>query len=221
MTGHTLHLQNKDSILTALRYWIVELGEVDATFRKSDVSALKSFITQTTDAIRRPYAMTESTYPRRTGFGASVNDDQFLADPTGNRRFWTVPVTAFDLDHKVDMQQLWAEVLTLYQGGERWFLDRDEVHELNEHNESFRVTDPVEERIASGWAWPSLAEREGCVWEWVTATEALIRLGYKEPKRGDAIAAGRVIRRMNGGQYRKSNGKMLVAIPCVSNEFLG
>lgn len=220
LTGHTLNLQNKDSILTAVRYWIVELGEVDATFRKSDVSALKSFITQHTDAVRRPYAMTESTYPRRTAFGASVNDEQFLADPTGNRRFWTISVDAFVLDHGIDMQQLWAEVLTLWRGGERWFLDRNEVAALNEHNETFRVVEPVEERLAGAWGWPSDPKSPSALWEWVTATEALIRAGIKEPKRSDAITAGRVLSRLNGGQRRKSNGKVLLAVPCGSADFL-
>lgn len=213
LTGHTLNLQNKDSILTAVRYWIVELGEVDATFRKSDVSALKSFITQHTDAIRRPYAMTESTYPRRTAFGASVNDEQFLADPTGNRRFWTIAVDAFVLDHGIDMQQLWAEVLELWNGGERWFLDRDEVSALNDHNENFRVVEPVEERLAAAWAWPEDPKSPGTVWEWVTATEALVRAGILEPKRSDAITASRVLSMLNGGQRRRSNGKVLLALP--------
>jgi hypothetical protein len=45
-TGHTLDVRSKDSQLIALKYWIVELGEIDATFRKSDVSALKSWTTQ-------------------------------------------------------------------------------------------------------------------------------------------------------------------------------
>lgn len=220
LTGHTLNLQNKDSILTAVRYWIVELGEVDATFRKSDVSALKSFITQHTDAVRRPYAMTESTYPRRTAFGASVNDEQFLADPTGNRRFWTIAVDAFVLDHKIDMQQLWAEVLTLWQGGERWFLDRDEVAALNDHNEAFRVVEPVEERLAAAWAWPEDPNSPDAVWEWVTATEALVRAGIKDPKRADAITAGRVLSKLNGGQRRRSNGKVLLALPSDAGHFL-
>lgn len=221
LTGHTLHLQNKDSILTAVRYWIVELGEVDATFRKSDVSALKSFITQHTDAVRRPYAMTESTYPRRTAFGASVNDQQFLSDPTGNRRFWTIEATGFQLDHKIDMQQLWAEVLQLWQDGERWFLDRDQVAALNDHNDGYRVADPIEERIAGAWAWPGEADRGAAGWEWITATDALVRLGIKDPKRGDTITAGRVIGKLNGGQRRKSNGRLLLAVPCPLDDFLG
>ena len=215
-TGHTLDVRSKDSQLIALKYWIVELGEIDATFRKSDVSALKSWTTQAVDNIRRPYAMTESTYGRRTVFGASVNDEMFLADPTGNRRFWTIPAEALFLDHKIDMQQLWAEVLELWKEGERWYLSMAETGQLNDHNDDYTVADPVDERIAGGFAWGDNV----VVWEWTTATDVLMRVGIKDPGKQQTITAARVIKRLNGGQRKKSNGKVLFAIPGAANDFL-
>jgi putative DNA primase/helicase len=218
-TGHTLDVRSKDSQLIALKYWIVELGEIDATFRKSDVSALKAWATQALDNIRRPYAMTESTYGRRTVFGASVNDDIFLADPTGNRRFWTIPAVSFDLDGVagLDMRQLWAEVLELWKAGERWYLTMAETARLNEHNEDYTVTDPIDERIAGGFAWGG----EVAVWEWLTATDVLMKIGIKDPSKHQTITASRVIKRLNAGQRKKSNGKVLFAIPSSINDFLG
>ena len=216
-TGHTLDVRSKDSQLIALKYWIVELGEIDATFRKSDMSALKSFATQAVDSIRRPYAMTESTYGRRTVFGASVNDALFLSDPTGNRRFWTIPAVGFVVDDGLDMQQLWAEVLALYRGGSRWYLSMDEAGALGEHNSDFTVTDPIDERIAAGFAWAGLSE---CC-EWATSTDVLMRVGIKDPTKAQTISAARVLPKLNGGQRRKSNGRVLFAIPGAGTDFLG
>lgn len=216
-TGHTLDVRSKDSQLIALRYWIVELGEVDATFRKSDMSALKSFATQAIDTIRRPYAITESNYGRRTVFGASVNDVVFLADPTGNRRFWTIPVVGFPVDPGLDMQQVWAEVLELYRAGERWYLSMDQAGLLGEHNADFTVVDPIDERIAAGFCW---GEGVQC-WDWATATEVLMRIKVQEPSKNQTITASRVLQKLNGGQRKKSNGKVLFAIPSAVNEFLG
>lgn len=214
-TGLTLDLKSKDSILTALRYWVVELGEVDATFRKSDISALKSFVTQDTDNIRRPYAMSESCYGRRTVFGASVNDEEFLADPTGNRRFWTIHAVAFQLDHTVDMQQLWAEAYELWKGGEAFHLDQGQVERLNTHNAQFAVTSPVFERLAGAFDW------EGAkAWEWVTVTQALLAAGIREPKKTDTIDGSIALRKLNGKRRRKSNGKVLFAVPGDFQDFL-
>ena len=218
-TGHTLDVRSKDSQLIALKYWIVELGEIDATFRKSDVSALKSFATQAVDNIRRPYAMTESTYGRRTVFGASVNDWMFLSDPTGNRRFWTIPAMVFDLEGlaELDMQQLWAEVLEMWKAGERWYLSMDETARLNIHNDDYTVTDPIDERIAGAFAWGA----EVAAWDWITVTDVLMKIGIKDPLKHQTIAASRVIKRLNGGQRKKSNGKVLFAVPSSVNDFLG
>ena len=220
LTGHTLDVRSKDSCLIVLKYWIVELGEIDATFKKSDVAVLKSFITQAIDNIRRPYAMTESTYARRTVFGATVNDEWFLADPTGNRRFWTIPVVKFNLElfgSELDMQQLWAEVLVLWKNGERWNLSMEETGVLGEHNEGFTAVDPIDERIGAAWAWGDVVVD----WDWVTATDVLMKIGVKDPSKYQTIAASRALKKLNGGQRKKSNGRVLFAIPSASIDFLG
>ena len=146
-------------------------------------------------------------------FGASVNDDLFLNDPTGNRRFWTIPVQSMTLDHGIDMQQLWAEVLMAWQLGENWFMTRDEVAELNVHNEDFTAAEPVDERIAAMLDWG----RGDLVW--LTATEVLLRVGVTNPTKTQTISAARVLKKLNGGQRRKSNGKVVFAVP--AENFLG
>ena len=84
---------NKDTIISAVSHWLVELGELDGTLRKADIARLKGFISQDMDQFRRPYGRAEEKFQRRTVFFASVNPEHFLADDTGNVRWWTVPVT--------------------------------------------------------------------------------------------------------------------------------
>jgi hypothetical protein len=216
LTGHTLDMKSKDSIFIALSYWIVELGELDATFSKSEVSALKSFVTQPMDMLRRPYAATESHFSRRTVFGGTVNEVQYLNDPTGNRRFWSIEVDGFDLNHGIDMQQVWAEVKTLWVGGEQWALNMQEMGELNEHNEEFTVSDPIEERLSAGFTWSEFAPLTG---SWVTATAALIKVGVMDPSKGQATAAGRALKKLNGGQRKKTNGRVVFLVPADEPEF--
>lgn len=216
LTGHTLDLKSKDSIFIGLTYWIVELGELDATFKKSEVSAMKAFITQPQDKLRRPYAAVESNFGRRTVFGGSVNGEEFLADPTGNRRYLTIPVDSFAFDHALDMQQVWAEFYSLWQGGEAFFLSMNEVSELNDHNEQFTIIDPLGERIAASFGWGDHV----AMWKWATVTEILMKVGVREPTKGQTIAASAVLKKLNGNQRKKSNGRVVFAIPDDLNDFL-
>jgi putative DNA primase/helicase len=218
LTGHTLDMRSKDSIFIALSYWIVELGELDATFSKSEISALKSFTTQSMDKLRRPYAATESNFGRRTVFGGTVNESQYLNDPTGNRRFWSIEVDGFDLDHSIDMQQVWAEIKEVWLGGEQWSLNKHEVAELNTHNEEFTVADPIEERLAVAFNWSDLGLTDEL---WVTATDALMKIGVRDPSKGQTITAGRVLKKLNGGQRKKTNGRVVFLVPADESEFTG
>lgn len=151
--GEVLNPSDKDSVKKVVSKWIVELGEVDATFRKADIAALKAFISREYDELRLPYARVESRFARRTVFFASVNDEQFLHDPTGNTRWWTLHAIALGEPAKLDMQQVWAEVKSLYDAGESWHLDGDELDALNGHNREHEAINPVHELIDKGFDW--------------------------------------------------------------------
>ena len=174
VTGRTLVPGQKDSVNTAISHWLVELGELDATFKKADIAALKAFISQDEDTFRLPYAPTDSKFQRRTCFFGSVNDEQFLHDATGNTRFWCIPVERVGHDHGVDMQQLWAEVLALWRGGEQHWLSNDDMQIVSDSSRRFEATDPIKEKIELKFAWEEAATKPGTVeYRVMTATEVL------------------------------------------------
>ena len=124
---HHLDAGNKDSQITAICHWIVEVGELDSSFRK-DIARLKGFITSDRDKVRRPYGRTDSAYQRRTVFCATVNDPNFLVDDSGNTRWWTIPVTSINYDHGIDMQQVFAQLAVDFDKGV-YFIHRKEDEE--------------------------------------------------------------------------------------------
>lgn len=207
--GMILRPDDKDSVKQACSFWLVELGELDATFRKSDIAQLKSFITNSSDVLRRAYARKESHFARRTVFFGSVNPREYLHDPTGNRRYWTIECERLDLDHNLDMQQVWAEAYALWQGGEGFYLLPEEMAALNKHNEDFTVVDPIEQRLQTRLSW----EAPPGEWEWRTATDVLISVGVDKPNQADATKAALFIRRMNGAKGKRTNGKSLLLVP--------
>lgn len=211
--GHLLRVDDKDNVRQACSNWLVELGELDASFRKSDIAALKAFITKKKDVMRRAYARKDSHFARRTVFFGSVNPKQFLHDATGNRRYWTIECKHIDHSHSLDMQQIWAEVLALYRAGEGYYLTPDEMDRLNQHNKHFEAVDPIHERIMSklDWAAPDAA------WGWKTATEVLMMTGMDKPDVRDTRSAAEFIRTHNGGQAKRTNGMSKLRVPPPAN----
>ena len=84
--GICLDPRDKDSVIQATSKWISELGELGSTMKK-DMDSVKAFLTKSTDEYRTPYGKASLHYPRMTSFVGTVNDDEFLIDQTGNRRF--------------------------------------------------------------------------------------------------------------------------------------
>lgn len=203
-TAHILRPDDKDSVFQAISHWLVELGELDATFRKSDIAQLKGFITNDRDVIRRPYAKKESSYARRTVFFGSVNEEDYLKDVTGNRRFWTIPCTAIDYHHTINMQQLWAEVYEdLYLKKERWMLTDEQILHLNTHNKKFEPVEAVEERILEAI---EFTPRIGWVEVSLSATQVCQEIGIHNPTNPDCKTAGRIMRKFVPGPIPKHKG---------------
>lgn len=193
--GVLLNPADRDSVKKCVSAWIVELGEVDATFNRSDLAAIKAFVSQDVDELRLPYARAESEFARRTVFFASVNDEKFLRDPTGNTRWWTIHVAAINNQHTIDVQQLWAEVLELYRAGETWHLTKDEADTLDEHNKDHEALSPIHERIDRAFDWESMQT----LWNNpMTATEIVTAAGYEHPNKMDINAAAAYVTRTYG-----------------------
>jgi hypothetical protein len=151
-TGASIDPHNKDSLMALISYWIAELGEVDGTFRRSDIAALKAFVTNNFDIYRAPYAKKAERVARRTSMIATVNSGEFLVDETGNRRWWVTPVIwMVPLGDDFDRQQLWAQVTAMVDAGERWWLDSDEIVALETANTRHQVTDILTQELWHTW----------------------------------------------------------------------
>lgn len=193
--------RNKDSVLQTVSYWLVELGELDATFKRSEISALKAFVTSDVDVLRKSYGHAACNMPRRTVFFASVNKEDFLVDETGNRRFWTVPVIKLDPFFKFDIQQLWREVYdTMYLKKESYILSREELVKLNISNEAFESVDPLEDFISDYY-------EIGTDGDLVTPAEIAKLYGYQTPGKKETGAIGRAIVKIFKTKRLKMNGK--------------
>jgi predicted P-loop ATPase len=98
--------------------WIYEIAELDG-IHKSEVTKVKLFASKTVDSARPVYGRSKVDRPRRAIFVATTNEDTYLRDTTGNRRFWPVKVGRIDLTGITrDRDQLWAEAAVAEASGE-------------------------------------------------------------------------------------------------------
>lgn len=196
--GLTLDPNNKDSVMSCLSVWLGELGELDATFSKSAISYLKSFVTKSIDYFRPHYGRTEKQFPRRTAFFGSVNSGNYLVDETGNRRWWTISVKSINWKHGFDMQQVWAEIKYLFDHGHDYQLSEHEFKMLNEFNKDFEIIEPIEEKVHTMFDWEHPAR------QWVTCSEILAMMGYDKPSRADANKLASILNKM---KLERGNGR--------------
>ena len=98
--------------------WIYELCELDG-LTKAEISSVKLFASKQCDMARAAYDRSRSDRKRRCIFVATTNEDTYLRDATGNRRFWPVKVGKIDLASvERDRDQLWAEAAVAEAEGE-------------------------------------------------------------------------------------------------------
>lgn len=123
-------MKSKDSKEFLRGSWIVELGELSA-MKKSETEEIKAFLSATKDRYRPSYGRITNDYPRTCVFFATTNDNAFLKDMTGARRFFPVPVDAQERNKDVfaldadTVQQIWAEAFTFYNAGETCYFSKE------------------------------------------------------------------------------------------------
>lgn len=211
---HHLDGGNKDSIIGAITHWIVEIGELDSSFKR-DVARLKGFLTNDRDVVRLPYARKAAEYGRRTVFMATVNEANFLVDSTGNSRFWTLPVVTIDYEHNIDMQQVFAQLAVRLRAGDQWWLTPDEECELAFRNERHRAISVVEELLNEIVDWER-DDLEYC--EKVNTTSLLKRAGIDNPTNPQMKECAALLRSRFGDPSR-IQGVMKWRVPLKPGQF--
>lgn len=112
-----------------------------------DLEAIKAFVTRTHEQWVPKYREFATSYARRVVLVGTTNQDEFLADDTGNRRWLPARVGVADVQalHR-DHLQLWAEARDLFLVGGVAFQEAERLAEgiHGEHT----VGDPWEDDIA-------------------------------------------------------------------------
>lgn len=206
-----LNPDDKDSVIRATKYWIVELAEADATVNKSESNAQKAFLTRKTDLYRAPYDKADTEAPRHTCFIGTVNEAQFLKDTSGNRRWWVLEVNHINYEHTLDMQQVWAEFKVLLEKGEQYHLSKSEYELLMNQNEEYVPSSSIEEAIRINFKWD-----QNYQYVRLTALQVLEKCGFEiknTNKNHLSKEANRVLRILCKEKARRIDGLFYYLLP--------
>lgn len=144
--------------------WILEIPELQG-FSKAEVTTIKGFVSRQKDKVRLAYAKRAAEFPRQCVFIGSTNDQEYLRDATGGRRFWPIACRAVEIDTdglEANADQLWAEARTMYdqmrkaspRGTLPLYLKHEAAaEEAKRLQESRRQEDPAEAMAASIQNW--------------------------------------------------------------------
>lgn len=214
--GLSINTKDKDSVMLATTFWIVELGEFSETFRKSSFDELKQFLTKTRDDVRIPYAKNAKPEPRRTAYIATVNDDTFLADKTGNRRYWVLDLDFIDLDTPIDVNLLWGAVMVLWKDDKvSYGLTLEEIKQLGKINTHYERATDMEQVLIDSLDWASDTTK----WQWITPTALCTLLevpSTQARKMGRALTVLANNSEYEGIKKKRTNKAMVYLLPPVS-----
>jgi predicted P-loop ATPase len=181
---------DKDELMKLHQHWVVEWAEFETTVGRKGYSRLKQFMSTRIDTYRPPYGRTAKAFARRTVLVGSTNESEFLNDPTGDRRFWVIPVSRIDLELTQQLRdRIWAAALQAYKSGEQWWLNDREQQLAADANEPYRTDDTWEQFILN-----YLRGKQ-----FVTTAELLGKALEIEPAkqdRGSQMRAAAIIRRL-------------------------
>lgn len=142
----TINPNNKDTLIHLAECFLINMDELE-NLNRTEIGSLKAIITQPTIRVRRPYGYSSENLPHRASLCGSVNGNQFLSDTTGSRRFLCFEATAINYKHGINVDQVFAQAVALYNSGFQFWFDQAEIKLINENNEQFRHQSLEEETL--------------------------------------------------------------------------
>lgn len=132
--------------------WIIELSEL-SVMRKTEIEEIKQFISTTVDRFRPAYGRLTQEFPRTAVFMATTNDNGYLKDLTGSRRFAPIVIDEHERHKDVfnisadTIQQIWSEALAWYKTDQPVYLSKEIENMADGYREQAQDENPMKALI--------------------------------------------------------------------------
>jgi len=154
-----INFKNEFDLNIALTMFaMINIDEFDKTTASQQI-VLKYLLSSAEVKFRPPYGKTIKQFRRYTSFIGTTNQQKPLVDPTGSRRFVCVGVKGnIDFEDNLYHQQLFAQALYLFNKGERYWLNNEEIATLIKENEPYQKLNDLVEMIGETFRKPKAGE---------------------------------------------------------------
>ena len=202
-TNQLADMGSKDASMQVRGVWIIELSELDSLGRV-EMTRAKNFMDNQVETFRLPYGKRIVHQPRQCVFIGTTNQDNWLKDETGGRRFWPVKCTKIDIEGlRRDRDQIWAEALKAYRDGKHWWIEDEDIKKLAVEEQRERYQDDI-------WTVKICDARDDLEFQFTSGSKAgtvaisdiLVKLGVETPKQ-DQTMANRVARCLVASGWEK------------------
>lgn len=188
------------------RFLLVNVDEFDQ-LTESQFAFVKHLFQKTASTRRRMYSDTIASERRYASFIATTNQNEILNDPTGNRRYLCVEVTApIHTEKPINHSQLYAQAKHLILDGERYWLNDEDERLINEYNRKFEISTPLEQMLSILFRKPT----EGEAGIWLTGPEILEELHtlptFDKKRDNNFSKLGRALKKLGFAKVRKPEG---------------
>ena len=206
---------SKDDLLTLAQYALVCCEELD-TMRPTELNQLKAVVTMPSIDERAAYAHYHEHRKHIASFWGTGNTTQFLSDPTGNRRWLPFEVESIvsPREHPFNYDGIYAQALSLYKSGFRYWFTKDEIQELNHHNKQFE-TPRLEHELVELYFRHPLKDETGI---FMTAGRALQLIGSGITQKLSAVYIGRAFMDLGFRRVRSHKERGYLAVPRTAEE---
>jgi hypothetical protein len=136
---------NKEHRLLMTSKLLILLDEM-GQYKKADIETLKAGISQYQITADKKF-QSMGDYARIGSFAGCSNNDTFLKDDTGDRRFWVFMLKSFnrELYESVPKDQLWGQLVSLYKAGAPYLPTVAEEAEVTARNDDKFAADKPED----------------------------------------------------------------------------
>jgi len=119
---------------------IIEFGELGG-MDKADIEIVKAWISRQDDEYQKKGSNDVMKRPRQFILSGTTNRKNWINDSTGGKRFWPVSCQYANIDMvKKIKKQLWAEAVSRYKAGEKYWLDDDDpAYKLAKMEQTVRI----------------------------------------------------------------------------------